>query len=230
MGRRITRKQLKKEDEFVSTVDTMIQWGTENWRPVVAGLGVVVVIALVWWGATSWTRSRASQASLLLENAVETYEGEPDPQTGAPTGDEAAAEEQYRQVVEHYGSSDQADEARLYLARIALEDGRTDEGRAILVELTQRRGNDVIGRLATLDLISLRIASGQSDEVAAELEAMVTGQSDALPRDVALYQLGELYVREAEPERATEYFQKLAEEFPESPYAAVAQRRLRELG
>lgn len=230
MGRRITRKQLKKEDEFVSTVDTMIQWGTENWRPLVAGLAAVVVIALVWWGATSWMRSRNSEASLLLEKAVETYEGEPDATSGRPTGEVMVAEEQYRQVIEHYGHTDQADEARLYLAQIALADGRTDEARTILVELTQRRGNDVIGRLANLDLISLRIASGQSAEVAAELEAMVTGQSDALPRDVALYQLGELYVREAEPERAAEYFQTLAEEFPDSPYAASAQSRLRELG
>ncbi len=230
MGRRITRKQLKKDDEFVSTVDTLIQWGTDNWRPLVAGIGVVAVIALIWWGATSWISSRTSQASVLLEKAVETFEGEPDPATGRPTGEVMVAEEQYRQVVEHYGHTDQADEARLYLAQIALADGRTDEARAILVELTQRRGNDAIGRLANFDLIALRIASGQSTEVAAELEAMVTGQSDGLPRDAALYQLGELYVKQAQPDRAMEYFQKLATEFPESPYAATAQRRLRELG
>ena len=230
MGRRITRKQLKKEDEFVSTMDAIIHWVYENWRPLAAGVAAVCVVALLGWGAMVWTGSRAKEASILLQHAVATYEGEPDPTTGVPTGDVEAAEEELRQVVDHYGRSDQADMARLFLARIALGRDQTEEARTALVELAQRRGDDVIGRLANLDLINLRSASGQAAEVAGELEAMVTGQSTALPRDVALYQLGELFIGEGEPERAAEYFQKLAEEFPESPYLPAAQRRLRELG
>ena len=230
MGRRITRKQLKKEDEFVSTMDTIIRWVYENWRPVVAGIAAVCMFALLWWAAMVWMGSRAKEASILLRHAVATYEGEPDPTTGVPTGDVEAAEAELRQVVDHYGRSDQADMARLFLARIALGRGQTEEARTALVELAQRRGDDVVGRLANLDLINLRIASGQGAEVAGDLEAMVTGQSTALPRDVALYHLGELFILEGEPERAVEYFQKLAEEFPESPYLPAAQRRLRELG
>jgi TolA-binding protein len=141
-----------------------------------------------------------------------------------------AAEAHFLQVVEHYGRTDQADMARLYLARIALSRGQNDEARTTLVDLTQRHSEDVVGQLATLDLVNLRLASGQSAEVAAELEAMVTGQSTGLPRDLALYELGELFIREGEPERAREYFQKLVDEFPESPYLLSARRRLGELG
>jgi len=230
MGRRITRKQLKKEDEFVSTMDTVVRWIIDNWRPLAAGLAAVCVVALAWWGASIWMGSRAQEASLLLHHAVVTYEGQGAPGSPAPTGDVAAAEEEFRQVVEHYGRSDQADMARLYLARIALNRGERDEARTTLVELAERRDDDVVGRLATVDLIRLRIASGQGAEVAGELEAMVSGQSRGLPKDAALYELGELFIREGELDRAREYLQKLVEEFPESPYLQAAQQRLGELG
>ncbi|MFV2071660.1 MAG: YfgM family protein [Thermoanaerobaculales bacterium] len=230
MGRRITRKQLKKEDEFVSTMDTVIHWIYENWLALTAGLVAVCVVALAWWGASIWMSSRAEEASLLLRHAVVTYEGEGAPGSPSAAGDVVAAEEEFRQVIEHYGRSDQADMARLYLARIALSRGERDEARTALVKLVEQRSDDVIGRLATIDLIHLRIASGQGAEVAGELEAMVSGQSQGLPKDTALYELGELFISEGEPDRAREYLQKLAEEFPESPYLQLARQRLGELG
>ncbi len=230
MGRRITRKQLKKDDEFVSAAEMIFRWVADNSRALIAGFGAVTIVALLWWAASSWIGARADDASLLLSQAVATFEGEADPVSLVPAGDVEAAEEQFRQVVQSYGRTDQADMARLYLARIALGRGQTDDARPALVDLSRRHTNDVIGRLATFDLIKMRIASGQAAEVTAELEAMVSGQSTGLPRDVALYQLGELFADEGQSDRARTYFELLVEEFPESPYLINARQRLAELG
>ena len=230
MGRRITRKQLKKDDEFVSAAEVIFRWIADNARPLAAGVAGVVVVALIWWAVSTWTGARTDDASLLLYHATKTFEGEAGPGSLLPAGDIETAELQFQQVVDDYGRSDQADMARLYLARIALSRGQTDEARAELVDLAQRRGDDVVGRRATLDLINLRIASGQGVEVAAELEAMVMGQSDGLPRDAALYRLGELFVDEGQPDKARQYFETLVEEFPESPFMAGARQHLLELG
>ena len=108
--------------------------------------------------------------------------------------------------------------------------GETDAARAALRELAQEHGDDVIGRLANLDLINLRIASGQGAEVATELEAMVAGRSNELPRDAALYRLGELYFEEGQPQKAKPHFEALVAEFPESPYLMNARQRLAEIG
>jgi predicted negative regulator of RcsB-dependent stress response len=229
MGRRITRKQLKKDDEFVSAAEMIFRWTADNWRALIAGFGAVTIVALLWWAATSWIGARADDASLLLSQAVATFEGEPDPVSLVPAGDVEAAEEQFRQVVQSYGRTDQADMARLYLARIALGRGKTDEARPMLVDLSSRHPDDVIGQLASYDLIKLRIASGEGAAVAAELETMVTAQSAGLPRDAALYQLGELLADEGRPDRARPYFELLIEEFPESPYLANARQWLAEL-
>lgn len=230
MGRRITRKQLKQDDEFVSAGELVFRWIVDNLRPLLAGVAALCLLALAWWGATTWLGARADEASLLLSRAVAQFEGDDAMASGIPSGDIAAAETALEEVVESYGRTDQADMARLYLARIALERGEVDAARATFVELAGRHPDNLIGRLATLDLIDLRLASGQGAEVAAELEAMVVGHTPALPRDTALYKLGELFAAEGEPDRARPYFERLLEEFPESPYQMNARQKLSELG
>jgi predicted negative regulator of RcsB-dependent stress response len=230
MARRITRKQLKQSDEFVSTMDTLMQWLSENWKPIAGGIAGICAVAVVWWLVGLWNHSRIEDASFALQHAVVVYEGEDSFGQLEPTGDPVAAEGEFLQVIEHYGKTDQADMARLYLARIYVDRGDTDQARDLLVGLTERHRDDVIGRLATLDLIHLRIAAGQATEVAAELEAMVAGSNTGLPRDVALYELGQLYLTEQNPVQAGDYFRKLMEEFPESPYLQLARQHLIEIG
>lgn len=230
MGRRITRKQLKQDDEFVSAAEWIFRWVADNMKAILAGIGVVCAIALIWWGTNAWLGVRTGEASILLDHAVRTFEGEGVPGSPVLAGDIDAAEAEFLQVIESYGRSDQADMARLYLARIALGRGQTDEARSALIDLRDRHGDDIIGSIATLDLIDLRVASGQGAEIAGELEAMVTGQNPALPPDAALFRLGEIFVAEGDSERARTYFERLIEEFPESPYLAGAQQRLTELG
>jgi predicted negative regulator of RcsB-dependent stress response len=231
MARRITRKQLKQSDEFVSTMDMVVEWMMDNWRPIVGAFGGVCAIALIWWVVGLWQHSRAEDASYALQHAVATYEGEAST-TGQlqPAGDPEAAKAELLDVIDRYGTTDQADMARIYLARIHLDQGETDAARDLLVGLAAQHRDDAIGRLATLDLIHLRIAAGQATEVAAELEAMVVGSDPRLPRDVALYELGQLYLAEQDPVQAGDYFRMLIEEFPESPYNGLARQRLMEIG
>lgn len=226
MGRRITRKQLK-EDEFVSTVDQLLRRFGEYWKPAAAALGAVLVVVFLWWVGGQWSGSRADKASVQLQVAIDSY------QTAMmlqPPGDLTEAEQGFREVIEQYGRTSQGDVSRLYLARIALSRGEIDDARASLVRLADRHEDDALGRLVTLDLVRLRVASGQGTEVAAELEAMVVGRKNQLPRDVALFELGEVFLEEHDADQAREYFQKLVDEFPDSPFGAKARQRLTELG
>ena len=109
MGRRITRKQLKQDDEFVSSAELIFQWIADNLRPLLAGVAAVCVLAVVWWGATKWLGARADEASLLLNHAVTTFEGESVTGAAVPGGDVEAAEAAFKQVVDSFGRTDQAD-------------------------------------------------------------------------------------------------------------------------
>ena len=140
MGRRITRKQLKGDD-FVSTVDSFFHWLTDNWRPFAAGLAAVCILILLWWGVSKWTGSRTDAASYLLHQAMATA-----------AGDEglAGAETQLQEVVDRYGRTDQGDVARLYLANLRLQQGRDEEGRDLLMQVTEHQPQAPLGGLATL--------------------------------------------------------------------------------
>jgi predicted negative regulator of RcsB-dependent stress response len=100
----------------------------------------------------------------------------------------------------------------------------------MLVELAQKHGDDALGQLATLNLVSLRIASGQGEQVAAELRAIVAGASQELPRDLALFELAKLYEKEKNYELARESLQQIVDDFRESPLYLTASQKLRELG
>ena len=226
MARRITRKQLK-EDEFVSAMDQLIRKTRDYWKPAAIALGAVIVVVFFWWMVDEWSQGKTEEASALLADAVTSFN---EAMVLEPVGDLSEAEAGFAEVVDGYGRTDQADVARMYQAKIALGRGETDTAREILVRLTQRHKDDALGRVAALELIRLRVASGQGAEVAQELEAMVVGRNTQLPRDLALYQLGEVFVEEQKLDQAKEYFQKLIDEFPESPYRAQAQQRLTELG
>lgn len=221
--RRVTRKKLK-QDDFVSIVDQMIQFFSENWRPIVAAVGALVVVFLLWWGLSSWTQNRNSKASQMLAATTEKMDKAATPE------DRKAVEDELREVIDRYGRTPQADEAHILLARMLIEDGSTDEARRLLSAVSEENKDTATVRVATLDLLHLRVASGQASEVARELQAMVAGKDPRLPRDVALYELARVSRSEGDVTQAREYFQKLVDDFPESPYAAEARRSLQELG
>ena len=223
MGRRITRKQLK-QDEFVSAGETIIRWFMGNWRPFVFGLVAVCLLIVAWWTVGRWSSSRAEQASYELHQAVTAFD------EAMAGGDAATAQDQLQTYIDEHGRSDQADMARVYLARMMMDQSDLEGARALLVEVSGRHESDLVGSLATLDLVRLQEASGERSKVAEELEGIVVGQDSRLPRDVALWELGELFVRQDEPDRARVYFQQLVDEFPESPYRGRASQRLTELG
>jgi predicted negative regulator of RcsB-dependent stress response len=233
VGRRLTRKQIK-QDEFISLVDESVHWIGQNWRQAAMGLGGVLAVALLWWGVTAFMGSRSEAGGQAIADALAIYET---PLSSAATvaGKStfatdterlAAAEKAFEAVRSRYWLTPQARIADLYLARIAADRG--DQTLAIrkLGEITSKRSDDPLVRLAMLDLIRLRVARGEGPQLVSDLEAMVAGKDPRLPRDAALFELAKLWDHEAKPDEANRLYRKLVEDFPESPYRIDAQQRL----
>ena len=233
MGRRLTRKQIKK-DQFVSLVDRIFHWLGQNWRQAATGLGAVLAVALVFWGVTAFRGSRSDAAAQALAQALETY--------GAPVGSAApadapvkfatdterlaTAEKAFQAIESHYWLTPQKRVAELFLARIAADRGDQAQAIKLLGEITSRRTSDPVVRLAMLDLVRLRLAKGEGVQLVAELEGMASGKDPRLPRDAAIFQLARVWEGEGKPEEASKFYRKLVEEFPDSPYRSEAQQRL----
>ena len=237
MGRRLTRKQIKK-DEFITFVDRAVQWTGQNWRQAVIGLGVVLAAALVWWGVTAFLGSRTDAASQAMSDALATYNAPVG--SAAPAGATlkfatdterlAAAEKAFKSVRSRYRFTPQAKVAELFLAHIAADRGDTQQAIRLLGEIASSRSSDPVVRLAMLDLIRLRVARGEGLQMVSELQAMAEGKDPRLPRDAALFHLAQIWQHEGKPEEAAKLYRKLVENFPDSPYRADAQQRLASAG
>jgi outer membrane protein assembly factor BamD (BamD/ComL family) len=233
VGRRLTRKQIKK-DEFISLVDRGIHWMGGNWRQAAFGLGAVLGVALVWWGVAAVLGSRKDAAAQAISQALDTYQApvgsaaQPDAKIKFATDAErlAAAEKAFQAVKSRYWLTPQVSVAELFLARIAAERGDQAQAVRLLGEITSHRSADPVIQLAMLDLIRIRLAKGEGAQLVKELEGMAAGKDPRLPRDAALYQLARVWEQEGKPEEASRLYRKLVEDFPDSPYRPDAQQRI----
>ncbi|MEP0775048.1 MAG: tetratricopeptide repeat protein [Acidobacteriota bacterium] len=233
MARKLKRKEIKR-DQFITLIDRAMAWTGQNWKTASIVLGCAVALGLAYWGVTLLAASRGGAAARALGEAVATF--------AAPVGGSAAAgegqrfatnaerldaaEKAFRRVASRYRFTAPARTARLYLARIAEDRGDVDGAIRLLSELADRRSDNPVVGLATLDLLRLRLAKGEGKQLVKELEAMVAGKDPRLPRDLALFQLARVWEREGNVEEAIRLYRKLTEDFPESPYKFEAQQRL----
>lgn len=229
----MTRKQIRN-DQFVSLVDRWAHWMGQNWKQAATGLGGAVAVAFVYWGVSALVAGRSDAAATALSTAIETY--------SAPVGSAAkatatikfatdterldAAEKAFKAVSSRYWLTSQARYAKLYLAHIAADRGDTAAAVRLLGELASKKSNNPIVRLATLDLIRLRVAKGEGQQLVPDLEAMISGKDPRLPRDVAMFEMARMWEKEGKPAEAARLYRKLVDDFPESPYRTDAQQRL----
>lgn len=235
MGRRLTRRQIKK-DEFITLMDRMVHWLTENWRQAIIGLGGALAVGLLWWAFTLILGSRTAAATRALDEAVQIMEAPVG--AGAPADAKVKfANERERQEaaakalakVRRYWFTPQARMARVLQARLALEKGDAEAAMRELAAVASHRAADPAVRAATLDLMRLRLASGQVEAAISDLEAMASGKDKRLPQDMAMFELASAYERVGKVQQAQELLRKLVENFPDSSYRVEAQRRLSSL-
>ena len=233
MGRRLKRKQIK-HDQFITLIDRAMAWMGQNWRTASMVIGGAVVLGLVYWGATLLVASRGGAAANALSDAVAIFTapvGSPAQGGEGPhfaTHEERldAAEKAFRRVHSRYRFTTPGRTARLFLARVAEERGDVDAAVRLLSELADKHTDNPVVGLATLDLVRLRLARGEGAQLVKELEAMVAGKDPRLPRDLALFQLAQVWERQGNVDEAVRLYRKLSEDFPESPYRFEAQQRL----
>ena len=71
MSEKSDRKELRKPDEFQVRAGRAMEWVAANQRLVLGAAGVVVLVALLAWGAAAYRSSRESNAGTQLAEALE---------------------------------------------------------------------------------------------------------------------------------------------------------------
>jgi tetratricopeptide (TPR) repeat protein len=134
--KKISRKELKQPDEFVSFWARAIEYAQDHSREFIIGIASVVVVALLTWAWTAYAKKKETTASRLVAQAQSlwkpsTPEGVPgqagiDGRTKDPEA-EGRARKILEDVVDNYGRTSACPVARILLGQIYYEKGDYDK-------------------------------------------------------------------------------------------------------
>lgn len=225
-----------KHDKFVDEIGVLSSKARENQRLLLMIGGAIVAAAVIAYGIYFFRSNREQQAQAALSTAITTFEapigeqaqGEPampGPRFKTEQERTAAAEKQFKDVQAKFSSSDAADVAGLYLARIAATRGDTKTARTMLESFIGDHEDHILVSAARYSLYQLRIDSGEAAQVITEIDAELAKPEPALPGDSLLVLLAQAYEAQGNEAKSREAYRRITTEFPESPYVIEAQRR-----
>jgi tetratricopeptide (TPR) repeat protein len=240
--KRTERRHLKENEVAVSVARA--RETLEIYRkPIIAGLVAIILVVLAVVAVAAWRRGADSDARAMLADAMVVANAPvappPAPGTNAPApgpGTYAterakleAALPKFTAAAEAHPDSEPGIAARYHAAAILATLGRHGEAEKQYREVIDRAGSNLYGRMARLGLANTQAAAGQYDQAIAGLKELA-GQGDTdLPIDGVLMQLARTYRQAGKTAEAKTTFKRIADEFPQSPYASLATQELSQI-
>ena len=207
---------------------------TERTATTTGVLVVLLVAAGLGIGYYAWRGHVQSRAHGLLAEAVATQEA-PITTLGstAAAGSYAnerarlqAAVAKFKAAADAYPSTDAGSYARYQEAVGQVTLGNLTGATSAYQEVIRTAGDGINGQMARLGLAEAQARSGQYDQAINTFKEMAQRKDGPLPVDGILMQLGRTYRDAGKRADAQQTFNRLVQEFPESPFSADAKREL----
>ena len=227
-----------KHDKFVDEIGALSSKARDNQKLLLLLGGGLLAVAVIVYGFSFYRANREDNAQEALAVAIETFDapvGDATPeqqavQTGPRFKTEAektaAAEKQFKDLQAKYSGTDAADVAGLYMARMAAARGDVNAAKPLLETFVKEQKDHMLAGAARFSLYQMRIEGGEAANVAIELNAELAKPEPVLPGDSLLVLLAQAYEKQGDAAKSLEAYRRITTEFPESPYAVEAQRRV----
>jgi pentatricopeptide repeat protein len=201
--------------------------------------GIAVVVAAIAIGYIAWREHVQSKAHALLAEAVIVLDApiSPPPAPGTPSqGLRFATERERAQsaltkleaAADAYPSTDAGLYARYLEGATLMTLGNPAQAVSTYQQVIDR-DNGIYGQMARLGLAEAQARAGQYDQAIKVFQEMSQRKDGPLPVDGILMQLGRTYLDAGKRAEAQQTFNRLVEEFPDSPYNGDAKRELETL-
>jgi tetratricopeptide (TPR) repeat protein len=235
----LNRREMKR-DELATAMGRGVEYAESHARTLITAIGVLLAVALL---AALWfmyRSSRAEKANVALARAIKIYQAPVDPAAPKPDdpqnpsfADEAArrtrAKGLFEKLHDDYGSVPAGDVAAVYLGQIALAEEQPDRARELWNGFVEEHGDHLLAGETRVNLLRLDRDTGKAEEVAKTLTAMLDQAEPPLPQDVILGELAATQAKLGKKQEAIQSYQRIMDEFPQSPYARDARQKIAEL-
>lgn len=230
-----------KQNEFVETTVRVTEALREHRQRVGLIAAVLIAVVVIAAGVGYWRKQRADRAGELLGIAMATAYSQIAPASTLPgavqppgTYPTAAARGEaaikaFDEVISQYPSTDEARAAAYSKASEQFALGRLADAETGFRAVMASAGSTIYGPLATIGLAETLVAAKKHDEAIRILADLSADRETALPIDGVLVQLARANAKAGKTADARAAFKRVADEFPESPYAAEAKQQLASL-
>jgi len=200
-------------------------------------LSVVVVVAALAIAYFGWREHVQTKAHGLLAQAMAVQDARvgPPPAPGTPAGGlyfptererSQAALTKFKIAADAYPSTDAGIYARYQEGATSVALGSNPGAIAAYEQVIKESGDGFYGQMARLGLAEAQVRSGQYDAAITTFKDLAQRKDGPLPIDGILMQLGRTYRDAGKRADAQQTFNRLVQEFPDSPYGADAKREL----
>lgn len=235
-----TQRQHLKENEIEQLARQARELVETRRRETTALVTVLVVVGAAVLGYFAWHEHVQSRAHDLLAQALAVQETRvgPPPAPGQPsTGPYFATERErnqaaltkFKAAADAYPSTDAGLFARYQEAATWLALDGPQQAAAAYQQVIDKGGNGIYGQMARLGLAEAQARAGQFDQAINGFKELAQHKEGPLPVDGILMQLGRTYLDAGKRADAQQTFNRLVEEYPDSPFNADAKRELDQL-
>jgi TolA-binding protein len=234
--KRVERRHLK-ENELQMLARQARDAYEHRRRETTMLVSVIAVVGAIAIGYIAWRERVQNKAHTLLAEAIVVLDApiSPPPAPGQPQqGLRFATERERAQAAltklkvaaDAYPSTDAGLYARYQEGVTDMALGNPTQAAAVYQQVIDRDGNGIYGQMARLGLAEAQARSGQYDQAIKTFQELSQRKDGPLPVDGILMQLGRAYRDAGKRTEAQQTFNRIVEEFPESPYNSDAKREL----
>jgi predicted negative regulator of RcsB-dependent stress response len=235
-----TERHHLKENELVQLASRTREAIDARQRELGAVAIGVILVAVAVIGYFAWQSRVEGRAGALLADAVVVSDARvgPPPAPGTPASGPSfpterekyeATAAKFKAVADQYPSSDAGLFARYREGATQMALGNTKEAAAAYQQVIDRAGDGLYGQMAKLGLAEVQAREGQFDTAINTYKGLADNKDGPLPVDGILMQLGRTYLEAGKSTEAQQTFNRVVEEFPESPFSGDARKELESL-
>ena len=235
-----TERQHLKENELEALARQARELIEARRRETTLIVTALVVVGAILGGYLLWRERVNSKAHDLLAQAVAVQEARvgPPPAPGQPAGGlyfptererAQTALTKFKTAADAYPSTDAGIYARYQEAATWMALDNATQAAAAYQQVIDKAGNGIYGQTARLGLAEAQARAGQYDQAINAFKELAQRKDGPLPIDGILMRLGRTYLDAGKPADAQQTFNRLLQEYPESPFNGDARKELENL-
>jgi TolA-binding protein len=235
-----TERQHLKENELRSFALQARDTLDSRRRETTAIVVFAVVVGAVAIGFFGWREHVQGKAHALLAQAMAVQDARvgPPPAPGTPVGGlyfptererGQSALTKFKVAADAYPSTDAGIYARYLQGTTAVALGDPTGAAAAYQQVIEKSGDGFYGQMARLGLAEAQARAGQFDQAINAFKELAQRKDGPLPVDGILMQLGRTYLEAGRRADAQQTFNRLVEEYPDSPFTGDARKELETL-